>query len=800
MLNKHSNWLKTDLHIHSWMSNEYKKNDFKGCNNLENYLSQLQEKIENESLNIISITDHNIFNTQLYIKLNEIREHEETNWNYIPGIEIDILDSEIQESKFHLLLFLNIQDLDILEKINKELIKTKGGNIDEQDTWRLIEIYDIIRKFDISDVMYIPHYNNKSTSISVPIVIEQKNPLAIFNAFEDGNNCNGLSKSINSYLNHGIADFPTVAFSDWHGTDVEETKTSILGNVNFPFESCKLAFNDPYVRVSLDNIEGMREINNPELYIKSIKFGKQPVNIMLSSSQNTIIGGFGSGKSMLSSYIKGDVDKIEGKYKMFKSQFEQFQIVLSDGNTFNSISELKSNLPSTVNLIELDQGNALYQTDILNEEIKKYLEDKINIKFPEYKIENLKNLMDMKNDAYYETLNESIESLTAIDTNKINLSMLQNKTNLYNINRCNVNVKCANEITIGLDIAKVNLDNYDDFKFLNEEQNLSYTYKLHSEDFDEKLNQIKHINNIITKKVSNVDERINGYDDLLRSKNSSYQIQIESIASIKQNIKKYVTAVSELTKMCNTIEEITKYETYNNEADSPAKLQVLPGFHTNAYLEKIDIFQYKNIKDCTLKSGYRTASFLHGILKTCSSNDEFHNKKQLSYNIKSYVEKELLPLYSVNYTILENDESILTKSPGGRAIMLVKLVMEQVKAKNKTGMLNILMIDQPEDQLDNKHIYRIIVNKIREYKKEINNLQIIFVTHNANIAISADSENVIIANKDNDVISYKYSGLENPQFVTDIADILEGGKEALEQRGIKLGVKYKKMKWGNNAN
>jgi ABC-type lipoprotein export system ATPase subunit len=55
-----------------------------------------------------------------------------------------------------------------------------------------------------------------------------------------------------------------------------------------------------------------------------------------------------------------------------------------------------------------------------------------------------------------------------------------------------------------------------------------------------------------------------------------------------------------------------------------------------------------------------------------------------------------------------------------------------------------LLIDQPEDDLDSRSIYDEVVPFLKEKKKE---RQIIMVSHNANLVIGSDSEQLIIANR-----------------------------------------------------
>lgn len=133
-------------------------------------------------------------------------------------------------------------------------------------------------------------------------------------------------------------------------------------------------------------------------------------------------------------------------------------------------------------------------------------------------------------------------------------------------------------------------------------------------------------------------------------------------------------------------------------------------------------------------------------------------------------------------------------SPGERADKLLDIVLNGNSGK-------ILLIDQPEDDLDNETIYRTLVNKIRELKLR---RQIIVVTHNANVAITGDSDRLIVCQNDDDHFScyadgieslktYDYisinSKIENRKILLIAAEILDGGKEALRKRVRKIGYK-----------
>lgn len=98
-----------------------------------------------------------------------------------------------------------------------------------------------------------------------------------------------------------------------------------------------------------------------------------------------------------------------------------------------------------------------------------------------------------------------------------------------------------------------------------------------------------------------------------------------------------------------------------------------------------------------------------------------------------------------------------------------------------------LILDQPEDDLDNSLISELIVNNIREEKKC---RQIIIVTHNANIVVNGDSDNVVVLHVAGGQTQTEcQNGLQNIKVREQICSILEGGKEAFRQRYKRINIK-----------
>jgi energy-coupling factor transporter ATP-binding protein EcfA2 len=89
-----------------------------------------------------------------------------------------------------------------------------------------------------------------------------------------------------------------------------------------------------------------------------------------------------------------------------------------------------------------------------------------------------------------------------------------------------------------------------------------------------------------------------------------------------------------------------------------------------------------------------------------------------------------------------------------------------------------LIIDQPEDNLDNHFIYETVVNAVQRLKKR---RQMIFITHNANIPVLAEADLVLVMNSDGRIGAVEKSGTVD-ECREQIIELLEGGRKAFELR------------------
>lgn len=95
-----------------------------------------------------------------------------------------------------------------------------------------------------------------------------------------------------------------------------------------------------------------------------------------------------------------------------------------------------------------------------------------------------------------------------------------------------------------------------------------------------------------------------------------------------------------------------------------------------------------------------------------------------------------------------------------------------------------LVLDQPEDDLDNHLIYGLVVQQIRSNKLR---RQLIIVTHNPNIVVNGDAELIHVLDFNNQCHVKQVGSLQEQVMRQEVCQVMEGGEEAFERRYQRLG-------------
>lgn len=132
-------------------------------------------------------------------------------------------------------------------------------------------------------------------------------------------------------------------------------------------------------------------------------------------------------------------------------------------------------------------------------------------------------------------------------------------------------------------------------------------------------------------------------------------------------------------------------------------------------------------------------------------------------------------------SILLNDRPVGELSPGQRSSAMLPLVALAEKTP--------LVIDQPEDNLDNRLIGQVLADILAALKEK---RQIIVCTHNPNIVVSGDAEQVIVMNaiSDRKAKVEKHGSIDNEDIVHAVIEIMEGGRDAFLVRQQRYGMDF----------
>ncbi len=142
---------------------------------------------------------------------------------------------------------------------------------------------------------------------------------------------------------------------------------------------------------------------------------------------------------------------------------------------------------------------------------------------------------------------------------------------------------------------------------------------------------------------------------------------------------------------------------------------------------------------------------------------------------------------TVHYEIAYDGVDIRKLSPGTRGIVLLLLYLALDDSDDRP-----LIIDQPEENLDPKSVFDELVALFIAAKAK---RQVIIVTHNANLVINTDADQIIVAEAGPHpsgglpLIKYVAGGLENEAIRKAVCDILEGGETAFLERARRLRVR-----------
>ena len=170
-----------------------------------------------------------------------------------------------------------------------------------------------------------------------------------------------------------------------------------------------------------------------------------------------------------------------------------------------------------------------------------------------------------------------------------------------------------------------------------------------------------------------------------------------------------------------------------------------------------------------LISVYNDLSVDKSNIKSSLSDNQLHTfKEYFDSNIGAFLTYRIPDKFEIIY----KGRSLNEHSLGQRASALIIFLLTLKDS-------DLIIIDQPEDDLDNQTIYNDVIKVLKELK---NSSQFIFATHNPNIPVLGDCEQIVSCSYDSNIIETNFGSIDEETIRKDIVNIMEGGKEAFNNR------------------
>lgn len=288
-------------------------------------------------------------------------------------------------------------------------------------------------------------------------------------------------------------------------------------------------------------------------------------------------------------------------------------------------------------------------------------------------------------------------------------------------------------------------------------------------------------------KLEELNVKLNGIQNLY---DSQIDVLSHSFADFEEYYNQYAKEIS--NNFTSSTEDLifSVNKVFRKEQFS----QKIHNILNNKSFGRFDKIDLRDIKETEL-----TIDNLRALIESLLINSIDSLQFKSNYTLESGFREFFTDWYNVDYIVKMDNDTIQEMSPGKKALVLLRLLVSLAESSCP------ILIDQPEDDLDNRSIFDELIQFIKTKKID---RQIIIVTHNANIVLGGDAELVIVANQQgknapNREYKFEYRGgsIENNSAILDernntvlpgvlnhkgmqehICEILEGGERAFYLR------------------
>lgn len=834
-----SEWRKWDLHLHTASSYDYK---YKG----DDADQKLIDTLKSNSIAVTAITDHFFIDKDRINKLRALASAISYELVIFPGVElrtdkggsnihpIIIFDNNID-------LDVLTGDFDWFKR-NKAIDKDKNDSI----RWDFNDIVEFADSHNGVITIHAGNKKNgidEQISNVLPVKIATKDEYAqTVNILEIGKLEDIDEYKTYKFPRIGIK--PMIMGSDNHNPSKypNDHNPNLFTWIKADptFKGLKQIIYEPENRVKIqaDNPECEKE-KCPFTYIyiptetkvfsedEDIKFA--PTTLPLNTSLVSIIGGRGTGKSQLINYLASafnrknnfnkynlDSDITIGRQTSLTEDSKAFKVSEEPNAPFMYIAQsqikdlvekkdkLSENILETIGVTDKYSPSADYSkgimesineydriTKVLNSGGKTLEERKGEIlgqikKYNDY----ITNITSEDNKKKLEDYKNEVERLHRIEDWETKIKEQYEKNEMF-VNELNETISKWNEMfQVNIPLADIqSTQKYITNVFLPK---LTSLRQLSKDKIENTKNEFKEYRGDLTSLLSNVSTYQTKVSELTKEQKEVEQEEVKyktiSTDTFKKHGEVIKTSIDNYTKVI-----AEKWKTFKGETEStePYKKELLSvilkegmGVEAtisfdkekmyNLLLSKLDGRSY-NIEKLEQLLSIKTIEDYYNFICQTGTLNAFSStiRDDLKRRILTVFYKEYTEFISIGVNVTLNSKPITKLSYGQQGTLYLRLQL----AANLFS--ETIIYDQPEDDLDNEFISDELISIFKTLKKY---RQIIIVSHNANLVVNSDSEQVIVAKNTDGILSYNSGSLEDPFINSEVCRVLEGGKKAFEDR------------------
>jgi len=830
-----SEWRKWDLHLHSLYSNL--NNNYGWCSE-----DDFIDKIKESKISAIWLTNYFNFSENDF----SLKEKLDSCWIVtFLNLELRLTyqNNEDQNCDFHIIFDNKIEKSllkSFLANLSVKIWRTekKANQIswDELKTW-VVEFQELLQKLEDESLWlkdkyllwFLSRWHGSSRSARTYEYIESKSDFLIHSSDEPDN----LNEDRNFWLTYNK---PLIQSSDSHSLEQIGSKfTWIKWDLTFnwlkqikyePKDRIKIQENNPkfdFDKPYFDNITVKEDI---EVYWEDSGIRLKKTEIVLNNSLVAIIWWRWTGKSTLIWCINNVFNHNDDFFND-----ETFEITYAKNNdetpTFEQYNSWKNNY---LDYIYISQWYLKENSD--KEKISKYIKDllsidvdfssniidKLNINRENIeKIENWLKETDLEwnqinNEEFVNTQKEKYEQmLKSIETDKNKKDLVLYTNNVEKISKLQIQINKLEKLlssinsikNINDEIQTINLE-YNEIEWFKIIWDIDYstqisTIEKNKEILTNIMNTLKSDNDwiksnfswytwdleslllnaeVYRKNISKAEEQLQTISDkknellwLYEERKWFWELIYNEYRRLKSNIDEWWNniTITRNTEQKELIEKLLLKKDWSNGIKVEWSIDFDEKIFYEWLLEILDRRTYKKHSD--IKEKIHIDNFESWCEYIKSWFEDFvDNPKFIDYFLNLNKRNSYI---KVNSNISYRWRTLKHLSVGQRGTVLLCLQLA-------TKAFSVpIIFDQPEDDLDNQFIMEELVGIFKELKQY---RQIIIVTHNANLVINADAEQVIIAENNDESLTYRTWSIEDEIIRNKICEILEWWEIAFRKR------------------